>query len=55
MAQPSTTLAFEKRFNPMLALDRDAFVEALVDVPPKPADMNAIIRFNQGRDLKETA
>lgn len=53
--KPSTTLAFENRFNPLLGLDRDAFVEAIADVPPKPADMNAIIQFNQGRNLNETA
>ena len=46
--KPSTTIAFEKRFNPMLSLDRDAFVEALIEVPPKPADMAAIIDFNKG-------
>jgi hypothetical protein len=46
--KPSTTVAFEKRFNPMLALDRDAFVEALIDVPPKPAEMATMIEFNKG-------
>jgi glyoxylase-like metal-dependent hydrolase (beta-lactamase superfamily II) len=47
--KPSTTLAFEKRFNPMLTLDRDAFVEALSVAPPKPANMDAILARNQGR------
>jgi hydroxyacylglutathione hydrolase len=47
--KPSTTLAFEKRFNPMLTLDRDAFVEALSVVPPRPANMDAILARNQGR------
>jgi glyoxylase-like metal-dependent hydrolase (beta-lactamase superfamily II) len=46
--KPSSTIAFEKRWNPMLSLDRDAFLRALSDVPPKPADMLATIRFNQG-------
>jgi len=46
--KPSSTIAFEKLWNPMLALDRAAFVEALADVPPKPAAMEEIIRLNSG-------
>lgn len=49
--KPSTTLAFERRFNPLLALERDAFVAAVADVPPKPAEIDAILRFNRGREL----
>jgi glyoxylase-like metal-dependent hydrolase (beta-lactamase superfamily II) len=47
--KPSSSIGFEKRWNPMLRLSREAFVEALVDVPPKPAEMGRILRFNQGR------
>ncbi|HRI09781.1 MAG TPA: MBL fold metallo-hydrolase [Nannocystaceae bacterium] len=47
--KPSTTLAFERRFNPLLALDRDAFIAAVADVPPKPAEIDAILRANRGR------
>ena len=47
--KPSTTLAFERRYNPLLALDRDAFIAAVAEVPPKPAEMDAIMRFNRGR------
>ncbi len=47
--KPSTTLAFERRFNPLLALGRDAFVAAVADVPPKPAGIDAILRSNRGR------
>jgi glyoxylase-like metal-dependent hydrolase (beta-lactamase superfamily II) len=47
--KPSTTIGFEKRFNPMLSLDRDAFVEAVSVVPDKPADMEALMRANRGR------
>lgn len=47
--KPSTTLAFERRYNPLLALDRDAFIAAVAEVPPKPAEMAAIMRFNRGR------
>jgi glyoxylase-like metal-dependent hydrolase (beta-lactamase superfamily II) len=47
--KPSSTLAFEKRWNPMLSLDRDRFVTALSNVPPKPAEMAHILAFNRGR------
>ena len=33
----------------MLSLDRDAFVEALADVPAKPDEMEQILSFNRGR------
>lgn len=46
--KPSSTIAFERRWNPMLALDRDAFVAALADVPQKPADMDSILALNRG-------
>jgi glyoxylase-like metal-dependent hydrolase (beta-lactamase superfamily II) len=47
--KPSTTLAFEKRFNAMLTLDKEAFVESVSVVPPKPANMDAILARNQGK------
>jgi hydroxyacylglutathione hydrolase len=46
--KPSSTIAFEKRWNPLLALGRDELVAALADVPPKPAEMDAILRLNRG-------
>lgn len=46
--KPSSTLAFEKRFNPLLSRSRDEFVNALIDVPPKPAAMEQILRMNRG-------
>ena len=33
----------------MLKLSRDAFIDALADVPPKPAEIERILRFNQGQ------
>lgn len=48
--KPSSTLAFEKRWSPLLSLPREAFIEAVCDVPAKPADMAHIIRVNQGRE-----
>jgi glyoxylase-like metal-dependent hydrolase (beta-lactamase superfamily II) len=48
--KPSSTIAFEKRWNPLLKLAEAAFVEEVgSNVPPKPADMEAILRYNQGR------
>jgi len=48
--KPSSTLAFEKRWNPALSLPEDQFVKAIGEgIPPKPAGMDAILRFNQGR------
>ena len=51
--KPTSTIAFERRWNPMLSLDRDAFVAALADVPAKPAEMEQILAFNRGHaDVK---
>jgi len=49
--KPSSTIAFEKHWNPMLALNHAAFVEALADVPAKPAGMEQILLLNRGREL----
>jgi len=47
--KPSSTLAFEKRWNPLLSKSRADFVNALSDVPPKPAEMEHILSLNRGR------
>lgn len=45
--KPASTIAFEKRFNPMLSMPREAFVEALVaDIPPAPPAMADIVAAN---------
>lgn len=45
--KPASTIAFEKRFNPMLSLDKGEFVRALTaDIPPPPDDMPAIVAAN---------
>jgi glyoxylase-like metal-dependent hydrolase (beta-lactamase superfamily II) len=45
--KPASTIAFERRFNPMLSMTRQAFVDALVaDIPPQPADMARIVEAN---------
>jgi len=46
--KPTSTIGFEKRWNPMLTMDRTAFVEALATVPPKPAEMERILEYNRG-------
>ena len=47
--KPSSTIAFEKRWNPLLTKPREEFVAALVDVPPKPEEMTRILAANRGR------
>jgi len=48
--KPMSTLAFEKRWNPSLTLSRSAFIEKITSaIPPKPADVESIVRLNQGR------
>jgi hydroxyacylglutathione hydrolase len=47
--KPSSTIAFEKRYNPLLSCSKDEFVRALLDVAPKPPEMEQILRSNQGR------
>jgi hydroxyacylglutathione hydrolase len=45
--KPASTIGFEKRFNPMLSMDKQAFVEALTaEIPPPPADMARIVEAN---------
>ncbi len=49
--KPASTIAFERRWNPLLGLSREAFVDEIGDAAlPKPADSEEIMRFNQGRD-----
>ena len=45
--KPSSTVAFEKRFNAMLGLPREQFVETLTaQISPRPADMDRIVAAN---------
>jgi hydroxyacylglutathione hydrolase len=47
--KPSSTLGFEKRWNPGLAMDKARFISQLTaDIPPPPAGMERIVRFNLG-------
>lgn len=45
--KPSSTIGFEKRWNPALAMSRDQFVaEVTREIPPRPADMDRIVAAN---------
>jgi len=47
--KPSSTLGFEKRWNPLLSLGRADFIRSLTgDIPPRPADMDRIVASNCG-------
>jgi hypothetical protein len=39
----------------MLSKDEKAFIDALTDVPPKPAGMEQILDFNRGRHEMRTS
>ena len=47
--KPTSTIAFERRWNPILSLSREAFIDAMADVPAKPQEMEQILAFNRGR------
>jgi glyoxylase-like metal-dependent hydrolase (beta-lactamase superfamily II)/rhodanese-related sulfurtransferase len=47
--RPSTTIGFERRYSPVLHLEREAFVAALTTgVPARPLNMTAIEATNRG-------
>lgn len=47
--RPSTTIGFERRFSPMLGMDRERFITALTSgIPPRPLNMTAIEATNRG-------
>jgi glyoxylase-like metal-dependent hydrolase (beta-lactamase superfamily II) len=47
--KPASTLGFEKRWNPLLSMDREAFVTALTrEIPPRPAQMEQWVAANLG-------
>jgi glyoxylase-like metal-dependent hydrolase (beta-lactamase superfamily II)/rhodanese-related sulfurtransferase len=47
--RPSTTIGFERRFNPVLQLSREGFLDTTRDAPARPLNMTAIMATNQGR------
>lgn len=47
--KPSSTLGFEKRWNPALSMGKEEFVRYLTgNIPPRPADMDRIFAANLG-------
>ena len=47
--RPSTTIGFERLYNPLVRLERNAFVATLTEgVPPRPLNMTAIEATNRG-------
>ena len=47
--KPTSTIAFEKRWDPLLSLDAAEFVAQVAEgIPPKPPEMEAIMHFNRG-------
>lgn len=47
--KPASTLGFEKRWNPLLSMERDAFVDTLTkEIPPRPAEMERMVAANLG-------
>lgn len=45
--KPSSTIGFEKRWNPGLSMDKAAFVDFLLkDIPPRPAEMDRMVAAN---------
>jgi glyoxylase-like metal-dependent hydrolase (beta-lactamase superfamily II)/rhodanese-related sulfurtransferase len=47
--RPSSTIGFERRFNPVLQLSRTDFLASTGEVPARPLNMTAILATNQGR------
>lgn len=45
--KPSSTIGFEKRWNPSLTMERAAFIASVTqDIPPRPAQMDQIVATN---------
>jgi glyoxylase-like metal-dependent hydrolase (beta-lactamase superfamily II)/rhodanese-related sulfurtransferase len=46
--RPSTTIGFERRFNPVLQLSETDFLKMASEVPARPLNMTAILDTNRG-------
>lgn len=45
--KPSSTIGFEKRWNPGLSMNKEAFIENLLkEIPPRPAEMDRMVAAN---------
>jgi hydroxyacylglutathione hydrolase len=52
--KPMSTIGFERRWNALLSFDRHAFIEALAEIPPKPADIERTLVYNRGHREMDT-
>ena len=46
--RPSSTIGFERRYNPVLQLGRDEFLRLESELPARPLNMTAIMETNRG-------
>ena len=46
--RPSSTIGFERRYNPVLQLTREEFIKFESETPARPLNMTAIIETNRG-------
>jgi hydroxyacylglutathione hydrolase len=53
--RPSTTIGFERRFNPVLQLSEAEFLERTAEPPARPLNMTAIMATNRGAGSYEWA
>ena len=53
--RPSSTIGFERRFNPMTALSEESFIALASDAPARPLNMTAIVATNRGEADMEFA
>ncbi len=47
--RPSSTIGFERRYNPVLTMTRETFLGYAAEPPARPLNMTAIMATNQGR------
>jgi glyoxylase-like metal-dependent hydrolase (beta-lactamase superfamily II) len=48
--KPSSTIGFEKRWNPLLSMDKETFIAAVTaNIPARPINMDQLIAANLGR------
>jgi len=46
--RPSSTIGFERKYNPLLQLSKPEFIEAMSQAPARPLNMTAILLTNRG-------
>lgn len=50
--KPSSTIGFERRWNPLLSLDKEEFEAAVAaNIPARPVDMERIVAVNLGQPV----